>query len=152
MNGSGARQGHMTPAALYIEAARRSAPGSSGMAWRRPIPCRLVTHHLTTLDPITVEPGQCPTQEADQPIALPLLLICQHLDRGEPCGVVDGHVDQVASDASRAPLLPIACDAVSNLAEAGQLIDVDVNQFAGPFPFVALHRRLWIKVSQPAQA
>ena len=40
---------------------------------------------------------------------------------------------------------------MTNLAEAGQLLDVDVNQIAGPLPFVALNRRLWIKVSQPAQ-
>ena len=33
----------------------------------------------------------------------------------------------------------------------GQLLDVVVNQIAGPLPFVALNRMLWIKVSQPAQ-
>ena len=31
-----------------------------------------------------------------------LLLIGQHLDVGEPCGVIDGHVDPVVADASRA--------------------------------------------------
>jgi hypothetical protein len=41
---------------------------------------------------------------------------------------------------------------VSHLAEAGQLLDVYVNQVAGPFPFVALNRRHWLQVSQPAQA
>jgi len=60
-------------------------------------------------------------------------------------------VDPVVSDASRAALLSIACDAVSHPAEAGQLLDVDVNQVAGPFPFLALNGRLWLQVSQPAQ-
>ncbi len=79
------------------------------------------------------------------------MLIGQHLDVGEPCGVVHGRVDPVVSDASRAALLSVACDAVTNLAEAGQLLDVDVSQIVGPLPFVALNRRLWIKVSQPAK-
>ncbi len=108
----------------------------------------VVAHHLTTLDALAVEPGQCPAQEADR---CALLLIGQHLDVGEPCGVIDGNVDPVVTDASRAALLPVSCDAVSHLAEAGQLLDVDVNQVAGPFPFVALNRRLWLQVSQPAQ-
>ncbi len=108
----------------------------------------VVTHHLSALDTQAVEPGQCTAQEADR---CALLLIGKHLDIGEPCGVIDGHVDPVVSDASRAALLPVVCDAVTNLAEAGQLLDVDVNQIAGPLPFVALNRRLWIKVSQPAQ-
>ena len=106
----------------------------------------VVAHHLTTLDAMTVEPGQCPNQETDR---CALLLIGQHLDVGEPWGVVDGHVDPVVSDASRAALLPIVCDAVTNLAEAGQLLDVDVNQIAASLSFVALNRRFWIKVSQP---
>ena len=97
---------------------------------------------------MTVEPGQCPNQETDR---CALLLIGQHLDVGEPWGVVDGHVDPVVSDASRAALLPVACDAVTNLAEEGQLLGVDVNQIAGPLPLIALNRRPWIKVSQPAQ-
>ena len=41
-------------------------------------------HHLTTLAAVTVEPGQCPTQETDR---CALLLIVQHLEVIEPCSV-----------------------------------------------------------------
>ena len=51
----------------------------------------------------------------------------------------------------RAALLSVAFDAVVTLAEACQLLEIDVNQIAGPLPFLALNRRLWIQVSQPAQ-
>ena len=84
----------------------------------------VVVHHLMTLDAMTVELGQCPTQETDR---CALLLIGHHFDVGETCGVVDGHVDPVVSDASRAALLRVPCDAVTNLAEVGHLLDVDVN-------------------------
>ena len=57
----------------------------------------------------------------------------------------------VVFDASRAALLSVAFDAVVTLAEACQLLEIDVNQIAGPLPFLALNRRLWIQVSQPAQ-
>jgi hypothetical protein len=60
-------------------------------------------------------------------------------------------MNSVVSDASRAALLSIACDAMSHPAEASQLLDIDVNQVARAFPFVALNRRLWLQVSQPAQ-
>ena len=76
----------------------------------------VVAHHLTTVDAISVEPGQCPTQEADRSNNQ---LFGKRLDVGEPCGLVDGHVDPVVSNASKSALLPVACDAVTDLAEAG---------------------------------
>ena len=46
-----------------------------------------------------------------------LLLSGQHLGVGEPCGVVDGHVHSVVSDASKAALLPIVFVAMAHLGE-----------------------------------
>jgi len=48
----------------------------------------------------------------------------------------------IVANACGAALLPVSCDAVTDLPKAGQLFDVDVDQVAGPFPFVALNRRL----------
>ena len=61
-------------------------------------------------------------------------------------------MDSVVTDTNRTALLPVACDAVSHLAEASRLLEVDVNQVAEPFPFVALKMRLGFQVLQPAQA
>ena len=52
----------------------------------------------------------------------------QHLVEGEQCSLVYGQVDPVVSDASTVALLSITCDEVYNLAEAGHLLDVNVNQ------------------------
>ena len=46
-----------------------------------------------------------------------MLLSGQHLGVGEPCGVVDGHVHSVVSDASKAALLPIVFVAMAHLGE-----------------------------------
>jgi hypothetical protein len=40
----------------------------------------------------------------------------------------------------------------ADLAKAGELFDIDVDQVAWHLPLVALHRRFWVQVSQPAQA
>jgi len=85
----------------------------------------VIAHHLTALDALAVEPAHSPAQEAD---CRGLLLVSENLHIGEPRGVVDGHVDPVVTDACRTPLLAVASDAVPNLAEAGQLFDVDVDQ------------------------
>jgi hypothetical protein len=68
------------------------------------------------------------------------------------CGVVDGDVDTVVADPSRAALLAITRDAVTDLAETGQLLDIDVDQVARCLALVALNWRLGVQVSQPTQA
>ena len=45
------------------------------------------------------------------------------------------------TDASRAALLSVACDAVTTPVETAQLFDVYVNQTDGPLQFLALNRR-----------
>jgi hypothetical protein len=82
-----------------------------------------------TLDARAVEPGQCPAQQVDR---YAFLLIRQHLDIGEPYGVVDGYLEPVVSDASRTALLPIAFDALTQHAEVGQPFDVDAIRKPGP--------------------
>lgn len=109
----------------------------------------VVAHHLTALDALAVEPGHGAAQEADRS---GLLLISKNLHIGEPRGVVDGHVDPVVADACGTALLPVAGDAVTHLAEAGQLLDVDVNQAARRLALITLHHRFGLQVPQPPQA
>jgi len=70
----------------------------------------------------------------------------------QSCGVVDRRVDPVGADASGAFLLSVAGDEMPHLAEAGRLLDVDVDQLAWCLALVALDRRLGLQISQPAQA
>jgi len=83
----------------------------------------IVAHHLTAFHALPVEPGHSPDQEAD---GRALLLVSEDLDVGQPCGNIDRY-DSLIADARGASLLPIAGDAMSDQAEAGQLFDVDVN-------------------------
>jgi len=99
-------------------------------------------HHLTAFDALAVEPGHGPTEEAD---CRGLLLVSEDLHIGEPCGVVDGHVDPVVTDACRTPLLMVAGNAVTHLAVgeafcvavACQLFDIDVDQVSWCLALVA---------------
>jgi len=84
----------------------------------------VVAHHLTALHALAVEPGHIPALEADGPA---LLLVNEDLDVDQPCGLVDRYVDSLIADARGASLLPVAGDAMSDLAEASQLFDVDAN-------------------------
>ena len=60
-------------------------------------------------------------------------------------------MDTVVADPSRTALLAITRDAVTDLAETGQLLDINVDQVTRPLPLVAVDWRLGVQVSQPAQ-
>ena len=80
-----------------------------------------------------------------------LLLICQHPHEGNASGVVDRDVNPFIANTRGVALLAVAGDAVYDLAEAGQLLDVDVDQVAGCLALVALQRRLGLQIPQPTQ-
>ncbi len=109
----------------------------------------VVAHHPAALDPLAVEPGKRPGEEADHGW---FLLVLQYLDVRQPRGVVDGDMDLVVADAVGAPFLAITGDSVPHFPEASQGFDVDVEQIARPLPLVALHWRFGLQVSQPTQS
>lgn len=65
--------------------------------------------------------------------------------------VVDGQVDVLPADAIGVDL-PVAGNAMTGLAEAGQLLDVQVQQLAGPGVFVAVLGGGRLQLRQPLQA
>jgi hypothetical protein len=103
---------------------------------------------LAALHALAVEPGHSPAQEADR---CGLLFIRQRFHVGEPRGVVDRHMDAVLADPGRAALLSVAGDAVADLAKAGQLFDVDMDQVSRMFPLVALDWRFGLEIPQPPE-
>lgn len=64
------------------------------------------------------------------------LLIGQDLDAGEPCGVVDGDMEEVVADAL-AGAAAVAGDAMADTLEAGELLDVEVDKASASLPAIA---------------
>jgi len=112
---------------------------------RRPV----VAHHPAALDLLAVEPGDSTAEKADH---RRLLLVCEHLDVGQSCGVIDSHMDLVVANTSGAALLPIAGDAMTHLPEPGQRLDVDVDQVSRPLAFIPLDRWFGVQIPETGQA
>ena len=61
-------------------------------------------------------------------------------------------MDTVVADASRAALLAVAGDAMTDPAKAGKLFDVDMDQVSGMFTLVAQDRRLGFQIPESAKS
>jgi hypothetical protein len=79
-----------------------------------------------------------------------LALVGQDLDEGDARGVVEADVDELPADAT-ALAGPLTGDAVADLLEAAELLDVEVDQLAGVGALVAPDRRGRRQVLEPAQ-
>ena len=104
----------------------------SDMTRRHSIPCPLNQATALARKPITV--GFCSSAV------------------GEARGVIYCDVDLVVADPIGPPFLPVAGDPVAYLPEAGQGLDIDVDQVARSLPLVALHRRSGLQVAESPQA
>lgn len=80
-----------------------------------------------------------------------LALVGVDLRKGDAAVVIHGHEDVLPADVART-LGAVAGDAVADLVEAAELLDVDVQQFAGAVALVALHRLARAQIAQPGQA
>jgi hypothetical protein len=79
-------------------------------------------------------------------------LVGQNLAEGDARGVVDADVDELPTDAPAVALTgAIAGDAVADLVEAAQLLDVDMDQFARMLALIAHHRFGGLQISDPAK-
>ena len=70
-----------------------------------------------------------------------LLLVRQHFDVSQSCGVVEGHMNFLVPGTTGAAKPAITGDPVTNPVKAGQLFGVDVDHVAGPCPLAALARQ-----------
>src|SRR4051794_41029987 len=90
-------------------------------------------------------------------VLIPLLLVRHDHGEGDARGVVDADMDELPAGAfTSGPCvaLPpaVAGDAVADLVEAAELLDVDVDELAGVLAFVAPHRLGRLEVPEAAQA
>ena len=102
-------------------------------------------HHPGPVDPLGVEPGDYPAEEADHGW---LLVVPQHRDVSQPGGVVDGDMDLLVPDPVGASLLAITGDPMPHLAKSGKGLDVHGDPVTRPLPRVPLYRRPGFQVSQ----
>src|SRR4029450_10034484 len=83
--------------------------------------------------------GDCGFEEGDRAL---LLLVRQDLCEGHAGGVVNADGDELPPNAPALSLTgSIAGDAMAYAVEATELLDIDVDQFAGMFALVAANRR-----------
>src|SRR4030095_802883 len=102
-------------------------------------------------DPVLGEEGGCLDQE---PGGCGAALIAQDLAEGNPGTGIDSRVNVVIADAPPPRSLGPAVDAVAAaVRDAAQLLDVEVDQLAGPLALVADHGAAGpVGVGQAAQA
>lgn len=79
-----------------------------------------------------------------------LALVGQHLDVGEPRGIVDGDV-QVLSAGALDTIAAVACDAVAGPGDTAELLDIDMNELSGPLALITDDGRFRIEGGQPSE-
>src|SRR5262245_45176983 len=121
--------GRVGPGALVLEPGivDRLAEGMADIG--RPV----VGHDPLDGDAQAGEPGDGALEEGDRAF---LALVGQDLGEGEARGVVDADVEEVPADAAF-PAAPVTDDAVADAVDPAQLLDVDVDELAGPLALVA---------------
>jgi hypothetical protein len=98
-------------------------------------------------DAVAGKPGQRAFEKRHRAF---LALVAQHLAVGQARGIINADVEVFPAGAAPA-VAGIAGDAVANRLDAAELLDIDMDQLAGPLALVA-HRR-WFRFErrQPAQ-
>jgi hypothetical protein len=101
-----------------------------------------------------VEPGQRVFQEPDGAL---LLLVGHQRGVGQPRGIIDGDVEilpaqPLAAAAPAALAGAVASDAVADAIDTAELLDVDMNQLAGPLALIADDLAGRLEGGEPAEA
>src|SRR5260221_4266746 len=79
-------------------------------------------------------------------------LIGQKLGEGDAGSVIDGDVEKLPSGAAGVIALAVASDAVADPLDAGELLDIEVDEFARVLTLVAAHRRWRLQRGEPGEA
>src|SRR5579862_3745335 len=104
----------------------------------------VVGHHPLNTDAVGAVVGDGAAEEASR---RGRLLVAEHLDVGDPGGVVDADVDVLPADPA-ASCAAVAVDAVAGPTDPAKLLDVDVQELARSFPLIAV---CWLGRFEPRQ-
>jgi hypothetical protein len=125
---------------------RRSSP--AGLAEQaRDVARAVVGHHALDPNALAFEPAQRADQKTGHRLAF---LVGQDLDIGQARGIVDSDVDELPARAVGA-VAAIARDAVADAAEAGELLDVEVDELAGACAAVTPRRLARLECGQATE-
>src|SRR5208283_2319326 len=109
----------------------------------------VVGHNALDLDAQALIVGDGSPEEG---CSAALLFVGLDLREGEAGGIVDADMDKFPAHATRVALpFAVACDAMTGSAEPPELLDIDVDQFAGILALVASHGLGWLQIAHPAQ-
>jgi hypothetical protein len=97
---------------------------------------------------VATVPGERPVEEGDG--AGPAL-VRQDLAVGEPCGIVDGDMQDLPAGTASG-VAPVAGDAVADAFDPAELLGVDVEQLAGTGALLADHGRPGLEGGEAAEA
>src|SRR5260221_13312411 len=78
-------------------------------------------------------------------------LIGQKLGEGDAGSVIDGDVEKLPSGAAGVIALAVARDAVADPLDAGELLDIEVDELARVLTLVAAHRRWRVQRRVPGR-
>jgi hypothetical protein len=97
-----------------------------------------------------LEPIQRTARESDGAFSA---LVRKNFTVGHAGRVIDRHVEKFPARATLVALpRAIAGDAMADAINAAELLDVDVDQFAGPVALIANDQRFRIQRAQPSEA
>ena len=96
----------------------------------------VVGHDPLDLDAVLANQRAARTRK---PVVEDRALVGQDLDVGEPCGVIDRDMEEVVANAD-CPAPAVAGDAVADIGEAGELLDVEVDQLPRPLTLITADR------------
>jgi hypothetical protein len=97
------------------------------------------------VDPEFLEEGESGVEEGDGAGGR---FIREELGEGQAAVVVDGDVEELPAGPADMIALTIASDAVAGAFDAGQLLDVEVEEFSGVSAFVAEDGRRWTELRE----
>lgn len=92
--------------------------------WPRTISRTVIGHHPLDGYPLTSEPAQ---GAQEKPRCGRLALVGQHLDVGQPSGVIDGNMHEIPTCPAISTAPPCACDAVPRPIETPELLYVEMD-------------------------
>jgi hypothetical protein len=107
----------------------------------------VVGHDARHGDAVAREPAEGAVEEGD---GAGLALVGQDLAVGEPCGIVDGDMQDLPAGTASG-VAPVAGDAVADAVDAAELLGVDVEQRAGAGALIADHGRPGLEGGEAAE-
>jgi len=126
----------------------QAEPSAGGVEAVRYVAGSVVSHDAGDFDAVAGVPGDQPSKEGGSGWGS---FVSQDLGVSQTGCVIDGHVNELPSDATGAPPV-VAGDAVADDSDAAQFLGVDMDKLSGTVSLVAADGLLRIEVLESGEA